>query len=148
MSKIPNETLCSISCVIFTQAKVPKLRLLSKKNTILLAFSKKKHDFNSNEAKLEQSFTIPLRESFALPFWAAQNAILTYYFSPGKKNDELYTGILAVISFLFAVCWQFNQFVFLLQACALYGAASLGLVPVTKVGLVYFFFVFRRTDVF
>ena len=38
MSKILNATLC----VIFTQAKVPKLRLLpKKKNTVLLAFSKK-----------------------------------------------------------------------------------------------------------
>ena len=26
------------------------------------------------------SFTIPLRESFALPFWALQNAIITYFF--------------------------------------------------------------------
>jgi len=83
------------------------------------------------------SFTIPLRESFALPFWAAQNAILTSYFSPGEKNNSLYTAVLALVSFLFAVCWQFNQFVFLLQACALYGTGALGLVPINKVKSVF-----------
>ena len=34
------------------------------------------------------SFTIPLRESFALPFWALQNAIITYFF----KKEIIETG--------------------------------------------------------
>ena len=34
------------------------------------------------------SFTIPLRESFALPFWALQNAIITYFFK--KESLKIY----------------------------------------------------------
>jgi hypothetical protein len=79
------------------------------------------------------SFTIPLRESFALPFWALQNAIITYFFKKEVQNNFIYSALIGTTSFLFAVCWQFNQFVFLLQACALYGAGALDLVPIRKI---------------
>ena len=35
------------------------------------------------------SFTIPLRESFALPFWALQNAIITYFFKKESLKIDL-----------------------------------------------------------
>ena len=36
-------------------------------------------------------FTVPLRESFALPFWALQLAILTKYFKQNTLHDVKYT---------------------------------------------------------
>lgn len=82
-------------------------------------------------------FTVPLRESFALPFWAVQLCILTFYFKPSTRHHVGYTLALSLSSFCFAICWQFNQFVFLLQACALYGTGALDLVPVRKVKTAY-----------
>jgi hypothetical protein len=37
-------------------------------------------------------FTVPLRESFALPFWALQLAILTKYFKSSTVHDAKYTA--------------------------------------------------------
>merc|ERR1712048_88421 len=82
-------------------------------------------------------FTVPLRESFALPFWALQICILTLYFKPSTRHHRGYTAALCFASFCFAICWQFNQFVFLLQACALYGTGALELVPVRKIKTAY-----------
>jgi len=87
-------------------------------------------------------FTVPLRESFALPFWALQLAILTKYFKSSTVHDAKYTAGLCFASFCFAICWQFNQFVFLLQACALFGAGALDLVPTKKVKMVYLVLIF------
>jgi len=37
-------------------------------------------------------FTVPLRESFALPFWALQLAILTKYFKSSTYHNAKYTA--------------------------------------------------------
>ena len=79
-----------------------------------------------------------------------ESAVMKDVFSLIKKevqNNFTYSALIGTTSFLFAVCWQFNQFVFLLQginrkiflliikllACALYGAGALDLVPIRKI---------------
>ena len=56
--------------------------------------------------------------------------------------DKIFWFSFHLASFCFAICWQFNQFVFLLQACALFGAAALDLVPTKKVKVVYLALIF------
>jgi len=41
--------------------------------------------------------------------------------------------IIFISTFLFALFWQFNQFIFLLQAFALFGVWVLDMVPPRKV---------------
>ncbi|XP_033635703.1 probable C-mannosyltransferase DPY19L3 [Asterias rubens] len=80
-------------------------------------------------------FTIPLRESFAIPFIHIQMALITYYLRPtltiAKQRVSLV--LITLSSFLFVLTWQFSQFVLLLQAIALYGSSCLGMVPTNKV---------------
>uniref|UniRef100_A0A8W8J7D1 Uncharacterized protein n=1 Tax=Magallana gigas TaxID=29159 RepID=A0A8W8J7D1_MAGGI len=61
-------------------------------------------------------YFIPLRESFSLPFlW------------------RLSVFIIFTSTLCFSLCWQFNQFVFLLQAFALFGTWILDMVPPRKI---------------
>ncbi|XP_022081920.1 probable C-mannosyltransferase DPY19L3 isoform X2 [Acanthaster planci] len=80
-------------------------------------------------------YTIPLRESFALPMLFLQMACITYYLRPitTVMRQRLCVAVTLLSSFLFVLTWQFAQFVFLLQAMALYGSASLQMVPRHKV---------------
>ncbi|XP_072178333.1 protein C-mannosyl-transferase DPY19L3-like isoform X2 [Diadema setosum] len=80
-------------------------------------------------------YTIPLRESFALPFLYVQLALITHYLrpSPHAKRQMVSLGFAAVFTFLFVLTWQFSQFVLLLQAMALYAGNIAGLIPKKKV---------------
>ncbi|XP_038077651.1 probable C-mannosyltransferase DPY19L3 isoform X2 [Patiria miniata] len=80
-------------------------------------------------------YTIPLRESFALPMLFTQMAFITYYLRPNITviRQRVSLAFILLSSFLFVLFWQFAQFVFLLQAMALYGSASLQMVPTHKV---------------
>ncbi|KAI0209796.1 putative C-mannosyltransferase DPY19L3 [Lamellibrachia satsuma] len=85
------------------------------------------------------SHVVALRESFALPFLWVQLAFLTCYFKLGIpiwKQRVCVCGA-TVATFLFAVCWQFNQFVLLLQAMAVFGLQLLCVVPRQKICVVY-----------
>uniref|UniRef100_A0A8C4R3F4 Dpy-19 like C-mannosyltransferase 3 n=1 Tax=Eptatretus burgeri TaxID=7764 RepID=A0A8C4R3F4_EPTBU len=84
-------------------------------------------------------FTIPLRESWALPFLACQLAVLTYYFKHTLRpiHETCCHILLYLFTFSFCLCWQFNQFVMLIQAMALYSCFCLNLLPQTKVFRVF-----------
>ena len=107
--------------------------------------------------------TIPLRESFSLPFLWLQLLLITAYmrpnvtavqqvheeyeqtntmtcyvtcvFSSGKLYyfQRFYVAGLFVSTWLFALFWQFNQFILLLQAMALFAVQVLHIVPHYKV---------------
>uniref|UniRef100_K1PWP7 Dpy-19-like protein 3 n=1 Tax=Magallana gigas TaxID=29159 RepID=K1PWP7_MAGGI len=80
-------------------------------------------------------YIIPLRESFSLPFLWVQIAATTYYFrhncSPQKERLSVF--IIFTSTLCFSLCWQFNQFVLLLQAFALFGTWILDMVPPRKI---------------
>lgn len=80
-------------------------------------------------------YIIPLRESFSLPFLWVQIAASTYYFrhncSPQKERLSVF--IIFTSTLCFSLCWQFNQFVLLLQAFALFGTWILDMVPPRKI---------------
>uniref|UniRef100_K1R1G3 Dpy-19-like protein 3 n=1 Tax=Magallana gigas TaxID=29159 RepID=K1R1G3_MAGGI len=80
-------------------------------------------------------YIIPLRESFSLPFLWVQIAATTYYFrhtcSPQKERLSVF--IIFTSTLCFSLCWQFNQFVLLLQAFALFGTWILDMVPSRKI---------------
>lgn len=77
----------------------------------------------------------PLREHFALPFLWAQIACITYFFRPAASWKLQAVCKLGVFLFtlLFSICWQFNQFILLLQAASLFATWSMNLVPTRKV---------------
>ncbi|XP_060558912.1 probable C-mannosyltransferase DPY19L3 isoform X2 [Ruditapes philippinarum] len=83
-------------------------------------------------------YVIPLRESFSLPFLWLQIAAISYYFKPNiQRNVEKFTiGLIMASTFLFSLFWQFNQFILLLQALALFGVWILDMVPAHKVRVV------------
>lgn len=80
-------------------------------------------------------YVIPLRESFSLPFLWLQIAAITFYFKPNLSRLKEKIAIFTIISstFLFSVCWQFNQFILMLQAFALFGVWILDMIPPSKV---------------
>ncbi|XP_071112978.1 protein C-mannosyl-transferase DPY19L3-like [Haliotis cracherodii] len=81
-------------------------------------------------------YTIPLRESFSLPFLWVQVTAITIYFQAGaisKLKEKVLLAVILTFTFLFALCWQFNQFVFLLQVSTLFGVWILGIIPAYKV---------------
>ncbi|XP_076444676.1 protein C-mannosyl-transferase DPY19L3-like [Babylonia areolata] len=84
-------------------------------------------------------YTIPLRESFALPFLWVQAVALTIYFRPSTQGwkQRLSVVVAGVSTFLFCLFWQFNQFIMLLQAFALFGVWVLDILPPRKVMVVY-----------
>ncbi|CAL1537448.1 unnamed protein product [Lymnaea stagnalis] len=79
--------------------------------------------------------SLPLRESFSLPFLWIQAAALTVYFRSGssKVSQQFSLAASAIGTFFFCLFWQFNQFVMMLQAFALFGVWVLGCVPPYKV---------------
>ncbi|XP_054152193.1 probable C-mannosyltransferase DPY19L3 isoform X2 [Melozone crissalis] len=84
-------------------------------------------------------FTIPLRENWALPFFAVQIAAITYllraHLQPAQERLTLMAVFIA--TFLFSLTWQFNQFMMLIQALALFILDSLDMIPTAKVTWLY-----------
>ncbi|XP_015495413.1 probable C-mannosyltransferase DPY19L3 isoform X3 [Parus major] len=84
-------------------------------------------------------FTIPLRENWALPFFAVQIAAITYllrtHLQPAQERLTLMAVFIA--TFLFSLTWQFNQFMMLIQALALFILDCLDMLPTAKVTWLY-----------
>lgn len=79
-------------------------------------------------------FTIPLRENWALPFFAIQIAAVTYFLRPNLQPLSERRTLLAIFisTFLFSLTWQFNQFMMLMQALVLFILDSLDMLPAVK----------------
>ncbi|XP_027724009.1 probable C-mannosyltransferase DPY19L3 isoform X3 [Vombatus ursinus] len=84
-------------------------------------------------------FTIPLRENWALPFFAVQIAAITHLLRPHLQPLCERLTLLAVFisTFLFSLTWQFNQFMMLMQALVLFILDCLNMLPTTKVTWLY-----------
>ncbi|XP_053127543.1 probable C-mannosyltransferase DPY19L3 isoform X2 [Hemicordylus capensis] len=84
-------------------------------------------------------FTIPLRENWALPFFAVQVAAITFLLRPHLRPLHERLTLLAVFisTFLFSLAWQFNQFMLLIQALVLFTLDCLDLLPKGKVTWIY-----------
>ncbi|XP_046934280.1 probable C-mannosyltransferase DPY19L3 isoform X3 [Lynx rufus] len=82
-------------------------------------------------------FTIPLRENWALPFFAIQIAAITYFLRPNLQplSERLTLLAIFVSTFLFSLTWQFNQFMMLMQALVLFTLDSLDMLPAAKKNL-------------
>ncbi|XP_054025946.1 probable C-mannosyltransferase DPY19L3 isoform X2 [Dryobates pubescens] len=84
-------------------------------------------------------FTIPLRENWALPFFAVQIAAITYllraHLQPVQEKLTLVAVFMA--TFLFSLTWQFNQFMMLIQALALFILDCFDMLPTAKVTWLY-----------
>lgn len=85
-------------------------------------------------------YIIPLRESFSLPFLWVQIAATSFYFRPSNNTnkDKLSIALCLVSTLLFALSWQFNQFIMLLQSFSLFGVWILDLVPPKKVRTMFY----------
>ncbi|XP_035869197.1 probable C-mannosyltransferase DPY19L3 isoform X3 [Phyllostomus discolor] len=79
-------------------------------------------------------FTVPLRENWALPFFAVQVAAVTYFLRPNLRPLSERLALLAIFvsTFVFSLTWQFNQFTMLLQALGLFALDSLDMLPALK----------------
>ncbi|XP_058530477.1 probable C-mannosyltransferase DPY19L3 isoform X2 [Ochotona princeps] len=84
-------------------------------------------------------FTIPLRENWALPFFAIQIAAVTYFLRPNLQPPSERLMLLAIFisTFLFSLTWQFNQFMMLMQALVLFVLDSLDMLPAVKATWLY-----------
>ncbi|KAM4825279.1 protein C-mannosyl-transferase DPY19L3 [Thomomys bottae] len=84
-------------------------------------------------------FTIPLRENWALPFFAIQIAAITYFLRPNLQalSERLTLLVVFISTFLFSLTWQFNQFMMLMQALVLFTLDSLDMLPAVKVTWLY-----------
>ncbi|XP_062460860.1 probable C-mannosyltransferase DPY19L3 isoform X4 [Pezoporus occidentalis] len=84
-------------------------------------------------------FTIPLRENWALPFFAVQIAAITYLLRTNLQPARQKLTFMAVFiaTFLFSLTWQFNQFMMLIQALALFVLDCFDLLPTAKVTWLY-----------
>uniref|UniRef100_A0A8D2M115 Dpy-19-like 3 n=1 Tax=Zonotrichia albicollis TaxID=44394 RepID=A0A8D2M115_ZONAL len=84
-------------------------------------------------------FTIPLRENWALPFFAVQIAAITYLLRAHLQpaQERLTLMVVFIATFLFSLTWQFNQFMMLIQALALFILDSLDMIPTAKVTWLY-----------
>uniref|UniRef100_A0A8C6ZP70 Dpy-19 like C-mannosyltransferase 3 n=1 Tax=Nothoprocta perdicaria TaxID=30464 RepID=A0A8C6ZP70_NOTPE len=84
-------------------------------------------------------FTIPLRENWALPFFAVQIAAITYllrtHLQPAHEKWTLLAVFIA--TFFFSLTWQFNQFMMLIQALVLFILDCFDLLPTAKVTWLY-----------
>ena len=80
-------------------------------------------------------FTICLREHFSLPFLFAQFYVVGLYLdsktSAGREKFDLIS--IYVLTFLFAITWQFAQFALLLQCLVLFGLALIKILEREKV---------------
>ncbi|XP_075392380.1 protein C-mannosyl-transferase DPY19L3 isoform X1 [Tenrec ecaudatus] len=84
-------------------------------------------------------FTVPLRENWALPFFAIQIAAITYFLKPKLQplSERLTLVAIFVSTLLFSLAWQFNQFMMLMQALVLFTLDSLDMLPALKVTWLY-----------
>ncbi|RXN00107.1 putative C-mannosyltransferase DPY19L3 [Acipenser ruthenus] len=84
-------------------------------------------------------FTIPLRENWSIPFLALQVAAITYYLRPQLKplQQKLALSLIFLSTLTFSLTWQFNQFILLMQALALFALDCLDLVSTGKVTCLY-----------
>ncbi|XP_058136089.1 protein C-mannosyl-transferase DPY19L3 isoform X5 [Dasypus novemcinctus] len=84
-------------------------------------------------------FTIPLRENWALPFFAIQIAAITYFLRPNLQplSERLILLAIFISTFLFSLTWQFNQFMMLMQALVLFILDSLDMLPAVKATWLY-----------
>ncbi|XP_074769130.1 protein C-mannosyl-transferase DPY19L3 isoform X3 [Athene noctua] len=84
-------------------------------------------------------FTIPLRENWALPFFAVQIAAITYLLRTHLQPVQERLTLIAVFisTFLFSLTWQFNQFMMLIQALALFILDCFDMLPTAKVTWLY-----------
>ncbi|NXG27799.1 D19L3 mannosyltransferase, partial [Dromaius novaehollandiae] len=84
-------------------------------------------------------FTIPLRENWALPFFAVQIAAITYllrtHLQPAHERLTLLAVFIATL--LFSLTWQFNQFMMLIQALVLFILDCFDMLPTAKVTRLY-----------
>ncbi|XP_041353948.1 probable C-mannosyltransferase DPY19L3 [Gigantopelta aegis] len=81
------------------------------------------------------AYVLPLRECFSLPFTWIQLAAMTFYLKNNLSGwkEKLCTAVIIMSTFLFALFWQFNQFIFLLQCISLFGVWILDMVHSQKV---------------
>ncbi|NXA34986.1 D19L3 mannosyltransferase, partial [Eudromia elegans] len=84
-------------------------------------------------------FTIPLRENWALPFFAVQIAAITYLLRTRLQPAHERWTLLAVFiaTFFFSLTWQFNQFMMLIQALVLFILDCFDMLPTAKVTWLY-----------
>ncbi|XP_068811364.1 protein C-mannosyl-transferase DPY19L3 isoform X1 [Struthio camelus] len=84
-------------------------------------------------------FTIPLRENWALPFFAVQIAAITYLLRTHLQPAHERLTLLAVFiaTFFFSLTWQFNQFMMLIQALVLFILDCFDMLPTAKVTWLY-----------
>ncbi|XP_074957566.1 protein C-mannosyl-transferase DPY19L3 isoform X2 [Phalacrocorax aristotelis] len=84
-------------------------------------------------------FTIPLRENWALPFFAVQIAAITYLLRTHLQpvQERLTLMVVFIATFLFSLTWQFNQFMMLIQALALFILDCVDMLPTAKVTWLY-----------
>eukprot|EP00079_Xenopus_tropicalis_P034861 XP_017948632.1 PREDICTED: probable C-mannosyltransferase DPY19L3 [Xenopus tropicalis] len=84
-------------------------------------------------------FTIPLRENWALPFFAVQIAGITYLLRPNLTalKERMALSVVFISTFIFSITWQFNQFVLLLQALVLFALDCSDMIPAIKVAKLY-----------
>ncbi|XP_016067759.1 PREDICTED: probable C-mannosyltransferase DPY19L3 isoform X2 [Miniopterus natalensis] len=84
-------------------------------------------------------FTVPLRENWALPFFAIQIAAVTCFLRPHLRPLPERLTLLAIFisTFVFSLTWQFNQFTMLVQALGLFALDSLDMLPALKATWLY-----------
>ncbi|XP_015224035.1 protein C-mannosyl-transferase DPY19L3 isoform X1 [Lepisosteus oculatus] len=84
-------------------------------------------------------FTIPLRENWALPFFALQVAAITYYLRPHLKplQQKLVLSLIFISTLCFSLTWQFNQFILLIQAFVFFSLDCLDLAVPRQVTALY-----------
>ena len=91
---------------------------------------KKKH-FRFDVTRVQ--FTVPLREHFSLPFIFMQFFFVGKYLSFRQTSSNYVVMTLIYISgVLFTICWQFSQFVMLIQSLVLFVLATVGLAGKEK----------------
>ena len=79
------------------------------------------------------TFTVPLREHFSLPFIFLQFFLVGKYLrGPGSRNLAPETLAIFVSGVLFTICWQFSQFVLLIQSLVLFVLGTVGLLGKTS----------------
>ncbi|XP_047128832.2 protein C-mannosyl-transferase DPY19L3 isoform X1 [Hydra vulgaris] len=86
--------------------------------------------------------TIPLRESFSLPFIFMQITLLTIFFRRNVRVsfEKPLLVLISLTTFAYTITWQFSQFVMLLQSFALFGVYALEFVETRKVKYVFWIF--------
>ena len=73
------------------------------------------------------TFTVPLREHFSLPFIFLQFFLVGKYLR-GSGPCSALTLAVFVSGVLFTICWQFSQFVLLIQSLVIFVLSTVGLL--------------------